>query len=208
MNPSALINSINSNLKNYMGNSFHIHPSKHDAFSYVIDGTSLALNRFPNDTREVKVFKWVNDFWLFLEIKFIAHEKLVRKKTKFQTNIFISLSVFQGDDTDNIKNQLFRAEWDDRNSPDEKRAQPHWHITSSQAIENTFEEYANVFDKPEIVQELEKEKQKVLDVKKIHFAMNADWQSSGIYIHKINDVQQIVRWLQGMLIYIRAELES
>jgi len=206
MNPDVLINSINKNLKSFMGNSFRINQSKYDAFSYVIAGTSSALNRFPNDSREVKVFNWINDFWLFLEIKFSEREKKVSKKTKLQTSTSISLSVFQGEESDNKKYQLFRAEWDDYNASEEKRAQPHWHITSSQAIENIFKEYADAFNKPEILEELEREKQKVVDVKRIHFAMNGDWQNSGNYIHKIEDEQHIVMWLEGILKYLRTEL--
>jgi hypothetical protein len=38
--------------------------------------------------------------------------------------------------------------------------------------------------------------------------MNGDWQNSKGYIHKIENEQQVVRWLQGVLSYLRTELEG
>ena len=199
MNLTELINCINKDCKKSIHPAFNLSVyNKNYKFTHFrIDGTSDAVNR----DEEVKVLNWFDNFWLFIEISF-------RKTSKNDTEISISLSVFQGDDSSNKKHQLFRAEWDDYNNPVEKHAQPHWHITSSQAIENSFREYAEFFDKPEILEELEKEKQKVLDVKRIHFAMNGDWQKSKKYIHKMEDEQQVVKWLQGMLSYLRTELEN
>jgi hypothetical protein len=209
MRPSVLINLVNNSFKVFIGNSFQLERSKYNAFSFVTQGKSLALNRFPNDAEKVKVIEWFDEFWLFLEIKFKPAERKVGKNDKSPMNTIISLSVFQGEESDEKKYQLFRAEWDDYNDPKEKRAQPHWHITSSQAIESTFEEYTDVFERPEILQVLEKEKEKVLDVKKIHFAMNANWQeTNGLHIHKIKDEEQVVRWLQKMLTYLRTELNG
>ena len=206
--PTELIELINKNFRTLMGNSFHLSRSKQDSFSYVLEGTSTALNRFPNDSKEVTVIKWFDKFWLYLSIKFSKNETIVNEKVKLQVNAFISLSVFQGEDSDEKKHQLFRAECDDYNNPDEKHAQPHWHITSSQAIESTFEKYADDLEKQDFIELLEREKQKVFDVKKIHFAMNADWQTNGTHSHKLEDEQQIVNWLQGMLNYLRVELEN
>ncbi|MDR3260680.1 MAG: hypothetical protein LBT78_02480, partial [Tannerella sp.] len=104
------------------------------------------------------------------------------------------------------KYQLFRAEWDDFNNPDEKHAQPHWHITSNQAIEKSLKEYSSYDNDFSSI--LEQEKNKILDVRKIHFAMNGNWQNGDNHIHKMEDEQQIVKWLQGMLYYLRTELES
>jgi len=205
MNPDELITCINKGCKNTINTSFnlmlyHDYPnSRH----YVIDGTSYAVN----NQELVKVLNWFDDFWLFLEITFNLNKKSVGKKIELQKHTLISLSVFQGKDSDDRKCQLFRAEWDDYNNPNEKHAQPHWHITSSQAIENTFDEYANVFEEQDFLQVLESEKQKVFDVKKIHFAMNGDWQNNRTHVHKMESEQQIVRWLQGVLTHLRIELE-
>jgi hypothetical protein len=206
MKPEKLIEDITRLCKISVNNAFHLKID--NAFRYIIEGTSLAVNRFETPLEYVKVLKWFNDFWLFLEITFRMGNKEMKRKITLQTNTFISLSVFQGQDTDNEKYQLFRAEWDDYNNPGEKHAQPHWHITSNQAIENTFEKYADTFDKQDFLQLLEIDKQKVVDVKKIHFAMNGNWQAGTNHIHQIAGEQQIVNWLQGLLAHIRTELEA
>ena len=206
--PKDLIESINKSFRTFIGNSFRLGLSKQNSLNYVVEGTSKALSRFPNDFKEVNVIKWFDKFWLYLEVKFSCHDIKVNRKLQPQVNTNISLSIFQGEDDDEEKNQLLRAEWDDYNNLNEKHAQPHWHITSSQSIESTFEKYADTFEKQDFIELLESEKQKVFDVKKIHFAMNADWQTNGTHLHKIEDEQQIVNWLQGMLSYLRFELEN
>jgi len=214
MNPSEcqeFIQLIRKSLKNSISNSFDLICSKSDALSYVVAGTSSALNRFQN-SEKVNVIQWFDHFWLFLKITFMKEEQNVSKQNEFRINT-ISLSVFQGKDADEDKYQLFRAEWDDYNKPDEKHAQPHWHITSSQAIEKTLVKCTENFDEDDFgqqffLQTLEDEKQKVFDVKKIHFAMNADWQSNESHVHKTEKPQQIVNWLQGMLYYLREELTN
>jgi hypothetical protein len=205
MKPEKLIEDINKSCKISINNAFRL--VRDNTFHYTLEGTSFAVNRFEPSPESVKVLKWFDDFWLFLEIKFREKNKNVKRKITSQTNTFISLSVFQGEDTNNEKYQLFRAEWDDYNNTDEKHAQPHWHITSNQAIESTFAQYADVFGKQEFLQLLESEKQKVIDVRKIHFAMNGNWQAGTNHIHQINDEQQIVNWLQGLLAHIRTELD-
>jgi len=129
-------------------------------------------------------------------------------KKRLKTITKISLSVFQGEDNDNEKYQLFRAEWDDYNDTNASHAQPHWHITSSQAIENSINKYTETFEQQDFINLLESEKQKVFNVTKIHFAMNGDWDKESIHIHKIENEQQVVNWVQGMLHHIRTELNS
>ena len=68
-------------------------------------------------------------------------------------------------------------------------------------------QYSNNFDNSDFISLLEKEKQKLFDVNKIHFAMNGNWQNNETHIHKITDEQQIVKWFQGILRHIRTELE-
>jgi hypothetical protein len=207
MDPKKLVNLINNNIKIIIDN-FRLVQSKHDSSLYIIDGRSSALNSHKNSQETVRVLKWFNDFWLFLSIKFNLYTREIDVINKFHINTLISLSVFQGDDSDNKKYQLFRAEWDDYGTSEKMHAQPHWHITSSQALETIFLEYADFYNESEFVEEFEKEKQKVLDVKKIHFAMNGDWQMSGSHIHKIKDEQQVVKWLQGILSHLKKELKN
>jgi hypothetical protein len=167
-------------------------------------GENNALNRF-DDLEYVNVVHWFNVFWLFLEIKFELGS--TSKKRKIETFPHISLSVFQGKETEE-KQQLFRAEWDDYNNSEEKHPQPHWHITSNQAIEKTLKEYANDFEEYDFISLLEQEKEKIIDVKRIHFAMNGNWHNNGCHTHKIDNEQQIVKWLQGVLSHLRTELET
>ena len=91
---------------------------------------------------------------------------------------------------------------------DQAAAQPHWHITSSQALEKTFVSYAIDLDKKDFVDLLENEKQRVFDVKRIHFAMNGNWSNSETNIHKIDSEEKVLRWWFGILNHIRIELDK
>jgi hypothetical protein len=225
MDSRNLIYLINKECKKSVSPSFKLttcNNHNHLLHHYVIEGTSFAVNRFDIPQEAVKVLKWFSNFWLFLEIKFLDEKKNRKgeRKIETKTSTFISLSVFQGQNADNEKYQLFRAEWDDyaiwdeseklnkNNNSEKKHAQPHWHITSGLAIENTFREYAANLDDSDFISLLEDEKNKVFDVKKIHFAMNGDWANGNDHIHKMDDEQQIVNWLQGMLFHLRDELET
>lgn len=203
-----IINRVNRQCKKLFVENFKLSPSKghHNIYIYRIEGSSLALNRY--DNAPVKVLRWFGNFWLYLEMKFIIEKlKQGNKQIKIiHTNI--SLSVYEGSDNDDRKIQLFRAEWDDMNNPYEKHSQPHWHITSNQAIEKTFEEYSNNFDNGDFISLLNDMKSKFFDVKKIHFAMNGNWQEGETHIHRIDNAEQITKWLKGLLAHIRLELEE
>jgi hypothetical protein len=216
MKPDILIDCINRSCKKSVHNSFNLSLSNSDCTlrRYVIDGTSYAVNRFDIPQESVKVWNWLNDFWLFIEIKFSLkreneneERKKGTKRQEIKIDTRISLSVFQGEDNDDEKHQLFRAEWDDYNNFNEQHAQPHWHITSNQAMENTFCKYADTFDRQDFLQLLENEKQNMFDVRKIHFAMNGDWYNNKTHIHRLEDEQQVAIWLQGLLAHLRTELE-
>lgn len=204
----GIVEKINKECKILFVENFKIVPSKghHNIYIYRIEGSSFALNRY--DFEPIKVLKWFDKFWLYIEVKFIV-EKSKQVNKKIETiHTSISLSVYEGDDNDERKIQLFRAEWDDMNNPFEKHSQPHWHITSSQAIEKTFEEYSNHFDNGDFISVLEEEKSKLFDVKRIHFAMNGNWQENQTHIHSIKSADQISKWLKGLLSHIRLELEE
>lgn len=174
--------------------------------AYRNEGTSSALNRFDIPYEEVKVLKWFKNYWTFLEIKGI---NIINEITnKIENHISISLCVFQGEDSDKEKYQLFRAEWDDFNNESEIHSQPHWHITSNQALEKTFTSYAIDFDKKDFIDLLESEKQRIFDVKDIHFAMNGNWSNSETNIHKIDNEEKVLKWWFGVLNHIRTELDK
>jgi len=201
MNPKELIKNINASCRKSISSAFNLSLCDRNRnanwIHYILEGTSSAVNK--QDT--VRVLNWFDDFWLFFEIKFFLSKK---RNVKDNIQIIISLSVFQGNDSDSEKYQLFRGEWDDYNTSDEKHAQPHWHISSRQEIDTTFNEFGDGFGD----QVFKREKLKMIDVKRIHFAMNADWQSNGKHVHTMENEQQVVDWLQGMLAYIRNELEN
>lgn len=204
----GIVEKINKECKVLFVENFKLIPSigHHDIYLYRIEGNSNALNRY--DLEPVKVLKWFEKFWLFIEIKFIVKRIKIGNKLSSNIHTNISLSVYEGEDNDDRKIQLFRAEWDDMNNNNEIHSQPHWHLTSSQAIEKTFEEYSNHFDNGDFISLLEQEKEKLFDVKKIHFAMNGNWQSNQNHIHKITDSEQVAKWLKGLLSHIRLELEE
>ena len=204
----GIVDKINKECKILFIESFKLIPFKghHNIFLFRIEGNSFALNRY--DFEPVKVLRWFDKFWLFIEIKFIVEKSKIINKEVEITHTNISLSVYEGDDNDERKIQLFRAEWDDFNNPTEKHSQPHWHITSSQAVEKTFEEYSNHFDNGDFITLLEKEKSKLFDVKRIHFAMNGNWQENQNHIHTIKNSDQVSKWLKGLLSHIRLELEE
>lgn len=204
----GIVDKINKECKILFIDSFKLIPFKghHNIFLFRIEGNSSALNRY--DFEPVKVLRWFDKFWLFIEIKFIVEKtKIINKEVEI-THTNISLSVYEGEDNDERKIQLFRAEWDDFNNTTEKHSQPHWHITSSQAVEKTFEEYSNHFDNSDFITLLEKEKSKLFDVKRIHFAMNGNWQENQTHIHTIKNSDQVSKWLRGLLSHIRLELEE
>lgn len=204
----GIVERINNECKVLFIENFKLIPSKgnHNIFVYRIEGSSNALNRY--DFEPVKVLPWFDKFWLYLEVKFIFQNSKTGNKLVQSTHTNISLSVYEGEDFDERKVQLFRAEWDDMNNQDERHSQPHWHITSSQALEKTFEEYSNHFDNGDFISLLENEKSKLVDVKKIHFAMNGNWQNDQNHIHCINDSGKVAKWLNGLISHIRLELEE
>ena len=209
MDSKILIDLLNRNLKHTVGEHFFLNKDHYNVNRFIINGTSTALNLYPNDSKLVKVLNWLEEkFWLFLEIKFFTEKNVINRKITIQENPNITLSVFQGNESDAEKCQLFRAEWDDFNAPDEKHAQPHWHITSGQAIKKTFESYADDLEQQSFTQLLRKENQKIIDTEKIHFAMSAEWQNKGTEVHIMKNEQQVLFWLQGMLNYLKKELES
>lgn len=204
----GIVEIINKECKVLFVEPFRLVPytGHHNVIWFRIEGSSTALNRY--DSEPVKVLRWFDKYWLYIEVKFITEKSKQGHKliTTIHTNI--SISVYEGEDSDEFKIQLFRAEWDDFNNPNELHSQPHWHITSSQAIEKTFEEYSIHFDNGDFISLLEGHKSKLFDVKKIHFAMNGNWQNDQTHIHTIKTSNQVSKWLKGLLNHIRVELEK
>jgi len=197
LDQKKLIEEINKTCKVFFTEStFHLSPSTTNRFNIKGSNPSKAINNYNNTAEEVDVIKWFNGFWVYIDIRFE------------NTNTFISISIFQGETSENRKHQLFRAEWDDYNNEEEKHPQPHWHVTANQAIEKTFEEYTTTFKEDDgFVKALEAEKSKIIDMNRIHFAMNGNWINNGSETHSLNDEEKIVNWFKGLLSHIKTQLE-
>lgn len=190
-----VISEINKSCKIFFTEStFFLRPSSTNRFNITGDNSSKAINNHNNSSEEVNVIKWFSDFWVYIDIRFE------------NKNTFISLSIFQGEQI-SCKHQLFRAEWDDYNNKEEKHSQPHWHITSNQVIEKTFEELAKIEDSDTFSSLLKEEKSKIIDINKIHFAMNGNWINNETDIHPLDNEEKIVRWFQGLLSHLKTQLD-
>ncbi|TAH00172.1 MAG: hypothetical protein EAZ15_09750 [Sphingobacteriales bacterium] len=198
INHKSLVQAINKNCKSFfLPSNFQIsfiNGGPNDSYYYRIDGNSKAKNYNKNDSNEVNVLHWFKNFWLYVEISFKSN------------NTFISISVFQGTNENKKKHQLFRIEWDDYNNPEENHPQPHWHITTDNAISESFKEFTKN-DVSENYQSYELAKSDVLEIKNIHFALNGNWQNNETHIHKIDSEEKIVKWFQGVLSHLRMELK-
>ncbi len=193
INQENLIKQINDSFKYSFDESapFILKQKRYNL--YALEGFSEAINRKKNDSEKIKVLPWFKDFWLYVEVLFTG-------KTA------ISISVFQGISEDTEKHQLFRAEWDDYDREVENHPQPHWHITTDASIS---EIYKKLTDEQEDTYELfEMAKSEIVDIKRIHFAMNGNWQNNETHVHKIDDELKIVNWFQGVLKHVKTELEK
>lgn len=198
LNHISLIKSINRTCKSFfLNSSFNLclrNSGPNESFYYRIDGTSKAQNHKKNESLEVNVLPWFQDYWIFIEINFISE------------TTFISISIFQGTNENDKKHQLFRIEWDDYNNPEETHAQPHWHITTDKAISENFKEFSgNQFEDSFLTYELVKSE--VIDIKNIHFSLNGNWHNNDTHIHKIDNEEKIIKWFQGLFSHLRDELE-
>lgn len=204
LNPSNIIKAINKSIEPFLmegGSFFSLSPYKQTNRIYRIRATdivSTAYNNYGNDGEQVNVVKWFKDFWLFVEIQFLN-----------PTGAIISLSLFQGEETDAHKNQLFRAEWDDYGDGVNAHPQPHWHVLTNKAIENTVSSFAEIIPeaKDTFEEVLKDEKNKALDLSSFHFAMHGDWVNNKSHVHLINNEQTLANWFGGLLGYLKTELE-
>jgi hypothetical protein len=200
--------------------------------TWIIDGKNCAVNYYNNDAPVVKVLKWFDDFWLFLEIRFIKVNKNEYKKPKEKDKrdefinllktqfikfnddffqIFFSLSIFQGSIDNNNKIQLFRAEWDNWESLSDRHPQPHWHIyPTHKYVEGNYRELIKKYEKGEedfnsFLQD--KNFPEIINLKRFHFAMNGQWSENKPDVHKINVENDLLNWFSGVLNHIKKQLE-
>ena len=203
LNPATTITAVNKALAPFFsddGSPFILTQHKvSNVFRLrVTEANSQAYDNHGNGGEFVKVVKWFKNFWMFVEISFTQ-----------PFGVIITVSIFQGDDLDFHKTQLFRAEWDDYNDDTQTHAQPHWHFLSNVSIEKTVSNFAELIPdiKDTFEEVLKEEKNKVIDLGKFHFAMNGDWSNSGQHVHEIYDAKLLSNWFGGLLGYLKAELE-
>lgn len=225
--PINIIQAINKTLEPFLvkgeGGNFYLtnYKSQNTFRLRVLDEYSLAYNDYGNNGEEVKVVKWFDDYWLFVEISFIYREefnKNSKREIKYlesknvntkKNEIKITLSIFQGDETDKTKNQLFRAEWDDYGELNNNHPQPHWHFYTNKSVERTITSFADIVSieiQDTFEEVLSEEKKKSVDLSKFHFAMNGDWHNTTSHIHSITNEESIARWFGGLLAHIKIEL--
>lgn len=167
------------------------------------DNKSKAISPRRNSYQEIEVLKWFKDFWIYMEITFL-------QIIKNDFNILFSLSVFKGDISDNEKLPLFRAEWDNYDD-NQIHPQPHWHFYSNlryRYFQNDFSDFVSK-EQSEFEQLLDPEVDTIdLNVSKMHFAMKAIWEEgSHQHIHKIKNEADFIKWYQGLLNHLKAQLE-
>lgn len=194
-----IIEELNKFLKNYLNLRFDPLSSKQLGI-FKLQGTSQAINFRGNNPEETKVLPWFADFYIYIEVRFL----------KNYTHKMISISIFQGQENDDKKNQLFRAEWDDYNIDSESRPQPHWHITRDNAVYNNYSEFINHNEEKEKIgfENFDVVQAEVFDTKNIHFAMSGNWQNQLSPVHKIDDASKVVAWMEGLLEHIKYELKN
>ncbi len=202
LTPKDVINAINKATEPFLmekGSPFCL--SQYHSSSYrlrINDNSSTAYNNYGNDGENVNVIKWFEDFWLFVDISFLR-----------PSGTIISLSIFQGEETNPNKIQLFRAEWDDYDDGSLAHPQPHWHFLTNKLVENNAKEFADLLgeEKETFEEFLDNEMNKIIDLSKFHFAMNGDWPNSKLHVHQINDAAILANWFGGLLAYLKTELD-
>ena len=189
--------------KDYFDNSFHF---KQVSNSFVAKSNfmSFAINNKKNDAQKVNVINWFDDLWFYIEIKYIP--KIDKKE--IIPNIFFSLSVFQGEISDEKKVQLFRAEWDNYDEPNNEHPQPHWHIytqkedLTAENFEEEIQQETNPFN-----EFLESDRNKIINTDIFHFAMNGQWSENKSDVHSISIESDLTNWFRGLLNHLKKELK-
>lgn len=196
-NKTLLIQSINKTCAPHFGvSTFYLHPKSANRFSISGSNTSKAINSYKNYREEINVINWFEEFWVYVDIEF--QEK----------NTFISVSIFQGEPSVINKKQLLRAEWDDYNNDEEFHPQPHWHILNSEIIdESSFESFARNDHENGFAALLEESNSRTINIDKMHFAMNASWTENQGNVLKINDIEKVSNWFNGLFSHLKVELQ-
>jgi hypothetical protein len=125
----------------------------------------------------------------------------------------VSLVIFQGVATDEVKTPILRAEWDAIASDGRsKHAQPHWHVYSSPLNNTIVLEYPKFSVETEVVDFSPEESTSLTGHvwergDRFHFAMASKWHLDGVDAHQeLLEQEKLLKWLEGCVGYIRAQL--
>ncbi|MCK5044033.1 hypothetical protein KAR52_03470 [Candidatus Pacearchaeota archaeon] len=202
-----IFNNLNKVGRNYVDNSFNL--IQKEVFTFVINGENIssAINQKKNENLIIKVLNWFDDIWLYVEIRFVLNNNSSKKKRTIPS-IFFTLSVFQGNTSNENKVQLFRAEWDNYEDLSDKHPQPHWHIYTQREIEDTSKSFDEIIVSTDesFKNFIEKDTQ-IVNIDKFHFAMNGQWSNNNSDVHKVEFESDLTNWFEGVLNHIKKELE-
>ena len=190
--------------KDYFGESFSFKP-KYNVFYSSSNSQSKAINIRKNERLPVKVINWFDDIWVYTTIKFVPNTQ----KGAYP-NTYFSLSVFQGTIDDDVKTQLFRAEWDNYPENKNSHSQPHWHIYPHKykmKVHQNFEEFVELSEKDDDFLSFKENDKDLVEINKFHFAMNGQWSQNKSEINTISEMNDLTNWFSGLLNHLKIELE-
>lgn len=196
---SNIINDLNGVFQLVLRKSVYLTEKKPGLFVACCQDSSVAINNRKNNKSQVSVINWFSNFWVYFELKFI------------NKNIFLSLSVFQGESSDTTKNQLFRAEWDNYDN-NEEHPQPHWHIYPVKYENKTYEDFEafmEISNDPTFSEIVSSNITPLINISRFHFALNGNWYENGGHIVncKFEESKKLSRWLSGLLIHVKSQLD-
>ncbi len=201
INPEYIIENITKQLKIYFVDS--ILTFNKDRYAYKYYSVSNSPSEAQSRGTTIMVSKWLETFWVYIEIEFRRHENL---NDYF---IFFSLSVFKGEDTDPLKTPLFRAEWD--NYEDNKdHPQPHWHFYERSGFQKNIDQFSDMLtddDASGFATMIAEDNADDIDMSNMHFAMNASWHNNRGHVHQITDDITFTQWFVGLIGHIKHQLE-
>lgn len=228
-----LIKKLQQSIAPCFDNKVSIHRDGFGLYRLTSNDSSIAKDLHKNDFPDVNVVKWIDDYWIKLTInlKKIAiettftnnkksgitkkdYEKaLFEKNLKIDKDFFetkISISLFKGDYDPFLKHQLFRAEWDNYSTSQNKHPQPHWQFYQLNEYKKELDLLTSDFESFTTEDELNQFSETLkpdFDFKKFHFAMNGNWINDENEIHSLNNEGKISKWIIGLLNHIKLQLE-
>lgn len=125
----------------------------------------------------------------------------------------ISLLIFEGIRSDEMKTALLRAEWDCYGDDVTAHAQPHWHVYLA-ALNNAptepagFAQAMNVREFSATDETTPPNNNDSWEANKFHFAMASKWHidEKCSLQEQFNDVSSIAKWIAGCLNYTKEQL--